>query len=306
MDRCADPLTGQLRDLACAALREQGIAVRRLRWMGQHTNHLFRCDAATGERLVVRVCLPGGRSDAELDAELTWLAALARDTGLTVPVARFSAHVATPQLPDGGRCIAFGWVQGRSCGYRPSGRLIADLGRVIGTLHGHAMGFRPPPGFTRPALDLHQLTWTGTWHASQLARQPIDPAVRHVLTETAGRVEAVLARLGQDPAGYGLVHADLDLGNVLDHHGQARPIDFDDTSWGHYALDLAIAADSIPEALRPVLLAGYQAVRPLPPGYEEHQAALLAARRLYLVIWHLANGLPDERHLGQLRVFTGN
>jgi len=34
--------------------------VRRLRWMGQHINHQFRCDTAAGERLVVRVCLPGG------------------------------------------------------------------------------------------------------------------------------------------------------------------------------------------------------------------------------------------------------
>ena len=68
MDRCVRPLTSQLRDLARAALDPQGIAVRRLRWMGQHTNHLFRCDTATGERLVVRVCLPGGRSDGELDA----------------------------------------------------------------------------------------------------------------------------------------------------------------------------------------------------------------------------------------------
>jgi Ser/Thr protein kinase RdoA (MazF antagonist) len=116
----------------------------------------------------------------------------------------------------------------------------------------------------------------------------------------------VLAHLGQDPAGYGLVHADLDLGNVLDHRGQARPLDFDDASWGHYALDLAIAADSVPGALRPVLLGGYRTVRPLPPGYEEHEAALLAARRLYLVTWHLANGLPDETHLDLLRAFTGN
>ncbi len=85
MDRCAPPLTGHLRDLALAALAGQGVAVRRLRWMGQHTNHLFRCDTAAGERLIIRVCLPGGRSDAELDAELAWLAALARDTGLTVP-----------------------------------------------------------------------------------------------------------------------------------------------------------------------------------------------------------------------------
>ena len=162
MDRCACPFTGQLRELACAALREQGIAVGRLRWMGQHTNHLFRCDTAAGERLVVRVCLPGGRSDAELDAELTWLAALAHDTGLTVPVARFSARVATPELPDGGRCIAFSWVHGRLCGGLPSRRLVADLGRVIGTLHGHAQGFCPPPGFTRLALDLHHMTWAGT------------------------------------------------------------------------------------------------------------------------------------------------
>jgi Ser/Thr protein kinase RdoA (MazF antagonist) len=43
-------------------------------------------------------------------------------------------------------------------------------------------------------------------------------------------------------------------------------IDFDDASWGYYALDLAIAADGVPEAQRPVLLAGYQAVRPCRPA----------------------------------------
>ena len=306
MDRCARPFTGQLRGLARAALDQQGIAVKRLRWMGQHTNHLFRCDTAGGERLVVRVCPPGGRSDAELNAELAWLAALARDTSLTVPLARFSTRTATPELPGGGRCIAFTWVQGRPCGSRPSWRLVADLGRVIGTLHRHAQGFRTPPEFTRPVLDIEYLTWAGTWHADQLARRPVDPATRLLLAETAGRVEAVLALLGQDPAAYGLVHADLCLDNVLDHHGQARPIDFDDASWGHYALDLAIAADDIPEDLHQVLLGGYQTVRPLPPGYEEHQAALLAVRRLYLAIWHLANGLPDEGHLGQLAAFAGS
>jgi Ser/Thr protein kinase RdoA (MazF antagonist) len=55
MDRCAGPLTGQLRDLARAALDRQGLAVRRLRWIGPHTNHLFRCDTTAGERLVIRV-----------------------------------------------------------------------------------------------------------------------------------------------------------------------------------------------------------------------------------------------------------
>src|SRR6516165_10930736 len=125
MDRCAGSFTGQLRGLACAALRQQGVAVGRLRWMGQHSNDLFRCDTASGERLVVRVCLPGGRSDAELDAELAWLAALARDTDLTVPVARFSTRVASPEFPAGARCLGFTWVPGRPCGPRPSRQLVA-------------------------------------------------------------------------------------------------------------------------------------------------------------------------------------
>jgi Ser/Thr protein kinase RdoA (MazF antagonist) len=92
-----DPSTSQLRQLARAALDQQKVAVRRLRWMGEHSNHLFCADTADGDRLVVRVCLPGGRSDAELDAELAWLAALARDTDLIVPVTRFSTRLAPPR-----------------------------------------------------------------------------------------------------------------------------------------------------------------------------------------------------------------
>jgi Ser/Thr protein kinase RdoA (MazF antagonist) len=300
VDRCGAPPVGQLRELARVAVDEQGLTARRLRWMGQHTSALFRCDTTAGERLVVRVYLPGGPSDAELDAELAWLAALAQDTDLIVPVARFSTRVATPQVPDGGRCVAFGWVPGRCCGRRPSRRLVTDLGRVLAVLHGHAMGFRPPSGLTRPVLDIGHLTWAGTWHAEQLARRPVDPAARLALERTSERVAAVLSELGPDPTGYGLIHADLCLSNVLDDHGQARPIDFDDASWGHYAMDLAIAAEDVPERLRPVLLAGYRTVRPLPAGYTEHEIALLAGRRLYLAIWHLANGFPADRYLRYL------
>jgi Ser/Thr protein kinase RdoA (MazF antagonist) len=303
-ERQLQPTTSQLRRLARAALEQQGVAVGRLRWMGEHSNHLFRCDTITGERLVVRVCLPDGRSDAELDAELAWLAALARDTDLTIPVARFSTRAATPDVPAGGRCIAFVWVRGRHCEQRPSRRLVADLGRVLATLHAHARRFRPPAGFTRPTLDIERLTWAGSWYAAQLAQPRIDPATRRLLGEVADRVQAALARIGTSPQAYGLVHADLHLGNVLDHHGQARPLDFDDAAWGHYAMDLAITVDSIPEPLHPVLLGGYQAVRPLPDGYQEHAAALLAGRRLFLATFLLASGLPAAAHLDRLWAFT--
>jgi Ser/Thr protein kinase RdoA (MazF antagonist) len=292
--RSTPPTTSQLRGLARAALRQHGVAVERLRWLGEHTNHLFRCDTPAGQRLVVRVCLAAGRSDAELDAELTWLDALARDTDLTVPVAQFSTRVSTPELPAGGRCIAFAWVQGRHCEQRPSRQLVADLGRVLATLHAHAQRFRPPAGFTRPTLDIDYLPWADSWHAAQLRRRPIDPAIRCLLDEVADRVQAALTQLGTQPAVHGLAHADLHLGNVLDHHGQACPLDFDDAAWAHYALDLAITVESIAEPLHPVLLDGYQAVLPLPDGYEDHAAALLAGRRLFLAVFLLAHGLPQQ------------
>jgi Ser/Thr protein kinase RdoA (MazF antagonist) len=116
----------------------------------------------------------------------------------------------------------------------------------------------------------------------------------------AERVQAALTHLGTQPAVYGLAHADLHLGNVLDHHGHARLLDFDDAAWAPYALDLAITVESFPEPLQPVLLDGYQAVRPLPDGYEEHVAALLAGRRLFLAVFLLAHGLPAAAHLVDL------
>jgi Ser/Thr protein kinase RdoA (MazF antagonist) len=300
------PSTSRLRWLARAALEQQGVAVGRLRWMGEHSNHLFRVDTTTGDRMVVRVCLPGGRSDAELDSELAWLEALARDTDLTLPVVHFSTRVDIQDLPAGGRCIAFGWVWGRQCQHRPSRRLVGDLGRVLATLHAHARRFHPPAGFTRPTLDIRRLTWAGTWEASLLARRPIDPATRRLLGEVAARVEAALAQLGTDPAVHGLVHGDLHLGNVLDHHGQARPLDFDDAAWGHYAMDLAITVDSVPEPLQPVLLEGYQAVQALPEGYQEHADALLAGRRLFLATFLLAAELPAAAHLDLLQTFAAS
>jgi hypothetical protein len=54
MDCGARRRTRDLRDLVLVALRDQGIAARRLRWMGQHAGHLFRCETADGERLVIR------------------------------------------------------------------------------------------------------------------------------------------------------------------------------------------------------------------------------------------------------------
>jgi Ser/Thr protein kinase RdoA (MazF antagonist) len=188
------------------------------------------------------------------------------------------------------------------------GAPVAAAGRRPGPGPGRAARPRPPvppAAGLYPAEAEHRAADLGRHpEAARLARQRIDPATRRLLGEVADRVQAVLAELGSGPQAYGLVHADLHLGNVLDHRGQARPLDFDDASWGHYALDLAVAVDSVPEPLHPVLLDGYRAVRPLPAGYQEHTEALLAGRRLFLATFLLAHGLPAGAHLDLLQAFT--
>jgi hypothetical protein len=113
------PTISQFRQLARTALDQKGVAARRLRWMGEDSNHQFRVDTAVGDRLVVRMCLPDGRSDAEL-AELARLAALAPRHRPVRPAGPLQHPRDPAELPTRGRFIAFGWFQARHCEANPS------------------------------------------------------------------------------------------------------------------------------------------------------------------------------------------
>jgi Ser/Thr protein kinase RdoA (MazF antagonist) len=116
--------------------------------------------------------------------------------------------------------------------------------------------------------------------------------------------------LGQEPRAFGLIHADLCLGeesNVLFHKGQARPIDFDDCGYGHWIYDLAVPLAHWQTAAqwatyRQALLGGYARVRPLsgPPGVGAHLAHLelfMAARHVSEILW----GIDQAQHNAHFR-----
>jgi Ser/Thr protein kinase RdoA (MazF antagonist) len=299
----------RLRRLAQAALDGYGLGGSTLKLIGHGENTTFRVVAASaataadnpfvGHHYLLRVHRPGYQTAASIRSELAWLAAL-RQRGQVVPepvpspTGDLLTEVAVPGMPEARCCALFHWMRGRKIS-RIRLQHFATLGRLMAQLHGHAMHWSLPPGFTRRRWD-----WDGLFgddagfnlaaaEVWALLPEPYAGRFRAV----ADRTRQVMGKLGQEPDAFGLIHADLFLGeegNVLFSGGEARPIDFDDCGFGYWVYDLAVSlahwqrAENWPR-VRDALLDGYNQVRPFPAGQLAHLDLFMAARHVSEILW---------------------
>ncbi len=213
---------------------------------------------------------PGKHHDGAVVSELAWLAALRRDTDLSVPV-----PVGTPVVVEGIECSLLRWQVGRrmSLGARPIH--LRRLGEAMAGLHDHAAGWEPPARFSRPRWD-----WAGCFEGAGWDLVPAGH--RRRWRAAADRAGEVMAELGGDLL---LIHADLHLDNVLFHRGEARLIDFDDCGFGYPIYDMAVALwelrwrDDWP-AWRDAFAAGYGT---LPDA--DRLDTFIAAREVIFGLW---------------------
>ena len=293
---------GRLRRLAVEALAEYDVQPLRLEPLGRSDNAAFRIETADGQRYVLRIHRVSGtpwhpvRSAAEVESELTWLAALRQDTDLIVPepvanrLGGLLTIAAVDGVPEPRICVLARWVEGRflSAGLTP--RHMERVGAFMARLHQHALEFEQPEGFVRQRVG-DTSTEVATY-------------VMEIVTEFGGREAAAIAEavigqareaqqaLGDEPEAFGLIHGDLHQENYLFHRGEVRAIDFDDCGWGHFIRDFAVTLSEVSyfagyDALRSSGLRGYQTVRPLPEGLERHLEPLMALRLLQLTLWFL-------------------
>jgi Ser/Thr protein kinase RdoA (MazF antagonist) len=105
------------------------------------------------------------------------------------------------------------------------------------------------------------------------------------------RVRQVMDELGQSPDVYGLIHADLGVdSNLLFWHGEPRAIDFDESGFGYWVYDLAVALEHCREdaeyaRFRDALLEGYTKNCSLPEEQLQHLGLFTAALDVYLSLW---------------------
>jgi len=288
------------RRIAVEALAAYPVESTEVRLLGDAENVTFRVDTGDGERLVLRIHRTTGtpihpvRTRAEVAAEMAWLAELQGDLGARVPgpVATRDGSLVTAVeiagLPEPHSCVLLRWVAGRFRDASLTPTAMAAVGRLTAQLHEHATHFAPPSGFQRWEID--DVSPAVSAFVIDTMAEVRGPDAAALVTRALDRVREAQERLEQSPATFGLIHGDLHQENYLFDHGRAGAIDFDDCGFGYYLYDLAVTLSEVggrahTSALRDGLLAGYQEVRPLPPGLDEHLPAFLSLRELKLTLW---------------------
>jgi Ser/Thr protein kinase RdoA (MazF antagonist) len=297
----------RFRALAAAALAAYDLPPYRLTLIAHRYNTTFRLDTAGGARYVLHIHRSGSPTVERIGAELTWLAAIRRDTNLEVPdpvptrTGALLTVAATPGVPAPHICNLFHWLPGtrRLSGLLPSH--LERVGELTAHLHDHAIAFGPPPGFARgrvDTLDVETRIRADPFAPEVVARivalvaESLSPAEAAMVAAVIARVRAAEQDLGDDPASFGLIHADLHKYNLLFARGTVRPIDFDDCGFGPRLYDFAVTLNELYDeptypALRAALLAGYRRVRPLSAAHEAAIDTFLALRRLQDGLWVL-------------------
>ena len=118
----------------------------------------------------------------------------------------------------------------------------------------------------------------------------LDAAALSLLDRTVEVMQHRLEAFSNGPNRFGLIHADLRLGNLLIHNGNIRVIDFDDSgsSWFGYDLGAALSfmedRDDVP-ALVDAWVRGYRRNAALSASEETELTTFIMLRRLVLLGW---------------------
>ena len=320
----------RLRALGATALDRYGVRPRAMKHIRRAENVTFdvRASKPRGRggpgapyvpgRYLLRLHRPEYHTVQAIRSEMEWLIALRRDLDLHVPDPVFArdgsltVYAEDEGVPDGRVCTLLRWMRGSTrTEETASPGHLRMVGRLMARLHDHSSTWDRPEGFVRGRWDWYGLFETGgtagtddSWVWDDLpktARKLCEPAAR----ETADAIE----QLGEGEEAFGLIHADLHLGNVIFGRGEARAIDFDDCGDGHWLYDMAVAlfdhrSKDDWEIWRDALLEGYAEVRDLPAGIDPYLETFMCARCVSLLLWVRARAREDPRFRRNMREWT--
>ncbi len=266
------------------------------RLLNHSENHTFLLEAPGGQAYTLRVHRPDYQDRVSIESELAWVSALRRDTDLPIPEAIAGADGLLLQqfTPSDGlsrHAVLFKFIAGQEPS--PQSNLV-DLFGVLGDyaarLHMHAIAWQRAAGFRRQAWNAASiLNADGLWGDWRIAPGVTDE-VRSLLDRSSKLLSRKLADYGTSPTRYGLIHADMRLGNLLVDGDAVSLIDFDDCGLCWFAYDFAAAISfhethkAVP-ALKAAWLESYQMRRQLDAEDIEAIDSMVLLRRMALLAW---------------------
>jgi Ser/Thr protein kinase RdoA (MazF antagonist) len=315
----------RIRQLALTALTRYGVDRASIDLVRQAGNTLFRVrttclpsteapvDLFEEGQYLLRVHEPGYQEPEAIEMELAWLDAMRREANLPVPEpiatldGRWLISINEPGITETRYCSLLRWVKGRSVKNRFLPIHLRAQGRLMARLHNFSVQWLPPAGSCKRRFDWDGLFQNdvGSGMTNAEAWALLSPLHRAAFSFVAERVRKVIHDWGQGPDVFGLIHGDLGVdANLFFWHGEPRAIDFDDSGFGYWAFDLAVALDAcrdFPDYLcyREALLNGYVEFRHMPEKQAEQIELFLAGLQVYWNLWatggtHLYPDLHQE------------
>ncbi len=128
---------------------------------------------------------------------------------------------------------AFAWLNGQTWGYIGNNeKLSFNWGKVMGDMHRAAKDYNPPNHY-----DVQKDIFDGFYWGSFFDDLKAYPTVYKITQELLNEIIA----LPRDKDSFGIIHGDLHQGNFFVDGDQINVIDFGDSIYGWFALDIAIS-----------------------------------------------------------------
>ena len=278
-------------------LAAYGLSNARATPLPSYNNQVYCVETNDQQRFSLRICgFPNMKPRSMVD-EMVWLDFVAqRDPRLAPrPIANDREEFVTATAtPTGERlsCL-FAWIEGQELRGSATPVELHKIGQSAAALHNIARAFPFPDANSDfrsdyrydQSLMVSHRDWIDKYCAAIGAEQValLDRAIDYVV--------AALDRLGTTPANYGVIHADLHLGNMLVQDGAVAIMDFEQLGRGHYLYDLTVLWTELqdePTAFTPLwqsFVAGYAEVAEVPFAAEEELNPFIVAIQLNALDW---------------------
>jgi Ser/Thr protein kinase RdoA (MazF antagonist) len=265
--------------------------------LATHSNVLYRVVSENGSQMVLRVGTPHANYRSNIDLEVSWLAALRRDTQLNIvtPVATSDGALIVDdydeQIEKERACVLFSWVPGQPMADGSGSFAYRLLGEMSASLQAHGRTWSPP-------VTAEPRVWDQVFYYNE-EFDPIvidDPVYGHLFEtprlrkiEKAFELSLQVILDSYSQASPQIVHGDLHEWNVhLAGSNRLYAFDFEDVMLALPAQDAAISLYSsrnseIRDDIRAAFRKGFESVAPWPIVDERQLDGFHAARQIMLM-----------------------
>ena len=292
--------------LAEEAIKHWDIEVKSLNLHLQSENTVFKVEGLDGNTYALRIHRKGYHDLEELNSEHVWTSSLS-NAGLLVPeavVTRSGKAYTSVSFLNSSEYRYVGlvkWIEGTILNdlildleEKDVSDLYESLGKVVAKFHKATIAWEVPKDFNRHSFDTDGFLgskpfWGRFWEA-----QNATTSEQAELTIIRNNITEILSKLPKDINSFGMIHADLHSQNVLIQGENLSVIDFDDSGFGWYGFDLAVAIwDRLDftatgchfDIAYKSLIKGYLEERPNAKDIIESIPVFLLMRTLMLIRW---------------------